>query len=270
MADFITNKNVGFIGCGNMGSAIIKALSASYPNQSFYLFDKDLNKSQALAQDSGKCVEAVSTLADLLALSQTLFIGVKPKDLDDLLLSVKPFNNQESKLWISMVVGRSLDSIQADLPSNHSLIRIMPNTPVAIGEGFISYCYQADGLKKQSIDDFTQFMAPLGKLQYVEENLFDIASAIAGSAPAFIYQLIEAMGDAGVYHGLSRKQAIEMSAKTVVGAGQMVLKSHKHPAELKDAVTSPNGTTIAGIRSLEASGFRSAIFEAILATIERT
>ncbi|MGF3195801.1 pyrroline-5-carboxylate reductase [Facklamia sp. P13055] len=270
MTDFTTFKAIGCIGCGNMGSAIIKSLSTNFSNLDFYLYDKDNYKSQSLAKDCGESVEAVNSLEKLLASAQIFFIGVKPKDLNILLDSLNSIELLDSKLWISMVVGRSLSSIQKLLPQGHHLIRIMPNTPVAIGQGYVSYCYQKENFNDQVINEFKNLLQPLGHLQLIEESLFDVASAIAGSGPAFIYQLIEAISDAGVYYGLNRQQAIDMAAKTVAGAGQMVLESHQHPAQLKDAVTSPKGTTIAGVRSLEANGFRSAIFEAVSATVERT
>ncbi|MCR8968827.1 pyrroline-5-carboxylate reductase [Facklamia sp. 7083-14-GEN3] len=270
MTDFTIFKAIGFIGCGNMGSAIIKTLSAAFPDLPIYLYDIDKNKSQNLAESCGNSVEAVNSLEELLNAAQSLFIGVKPKDLNTLLDSINSIESIDYKLWISMVVGRTLNSIQQLLPQGDHLIRIMPNTPVAIGQGYVSYCYQEETFKGQTINEFKNLLQPLGHLQLIEESLFDVASAIAGSGPAFVYQLIEAISDAGVYYGLNRQLAINMAAKTVAGAGQMVLESQEHPAQLKDAVTSPKGTTIAGVRSLEASNFRSAIIEAVSATIERT
>lgn len=256
-------KSVGMIGLGNMGSAIAKAIYKGNPDLNFNLMDRNIDRTQKLADDLNGQVFKLDQLKELIDESQVIIIGIKPKDISALMMSLKPYlSEKQSKLWISMAVSTPLDWLTSFTPSNHRWIRIMPNTPVEVNQGWISYCY-SDNLFEDDEDDFKELMNEAGHLKYIAEDLFDIAGAMAGSSPAFIYQLIEAMSDAGVYHGLSRQDAIEMAAQTVLGSAQMVLSSGRHPGQLKDAVTSPGGTTIRGVASLEQSGFRSAMIQAI-------
>lgn len=263
-------KAVGIIGVGNMGSAVAQAIAERYPKLELYLADGLHSKAEAMAQTlKATAVKMENIASEMLTRSSLVFVAVKPKDLEGLfrrLLADIPAEPQFT--WVSMAGGVTLERLHQMMPNNNQIIRIMPNIPVAIGRGFVSYCYDAD-IDHQLITEFETLLQAGGQICHIEENLFDAATAIAGSGPAFIYQLIEAMSDAGVYYGISRQQAIEMAAATVVGAGEMVLASGQHPGALKDAVTSPHGTTIAGVRELEAHGFRSAIIEAIAATIEK-
>lgn len=268
---FETIKAIGIIGVGNMGSAVAQAISENYPDLDLYLADGLHSKAEAMGQTlNAHAVKMENIASEMLTKSNLVFVAVKPKDLEGLfrgLLADIPAQPQFA--WVSMAVGVSLEDLHQMLPNNNQIIRIMPNTPIAIGRGFVSYCYDSD-IDHAFISDFETLMQAAGQICLIDEDLFDAATAIAGSGPAFIYQLIEAMSDAGVYYGIPRPQALEMAAATVVGAGEMVLASGQHPGVLKDAVTSPQGTTIAGIRELEAQGFRSAIIEAIAATVDRT
>ncbi|WP_201336205.1 pyrroline-5-carboxylate reductase, partial [Lactobacillus nasalidis] len=201
--------------------------------------------------------------AAIAAQSDVVFLGVKPYQVAD---SIKELgaSAENDSVWISMATGVDLATL-AELLPGHDLVRMMPNTPVAIGQGMTSYSSQSQRGK----EIFQTLMAHSGKVVEISEGLMDAATAVAGCGPAFVYQFIEALGDAGVQNGLSRAQAIEMAAQTVLGSAQMVLESGQHPAQLRDAVTSPGGSTIAGVVELEKNGFRYAAISAVNAALKR-
>ena len=148
------------------------------------------------------------------------------------------------------------------------VIRIMPNTPAAIGAGVVQYCGQA--VTVEELDDFAALIAPAGLVDPVSESLIDAASAVSGCGPAFAYLFAEALADGGVACGLPRDKAMAYAAQMLAGSARMVLESGKHPGALKDAVCSPGGTTIQGIRTLEERGFRAAAMDAVIAAYEKT
>lgn len=148
------------------------------------------------------------------------------------------------------------------------VIRIMPNTPAAIGAGVVQYCGQ--GAAEEELDSFAALIAPAGLVDPTPEELIDAASAVSGCGPAFAYLFIEALADGGVACGLPRDKAAAYAAQMLAGSARMVLESGKHPGALKDAVCSPGGTTIQGVRALEKGGFRSAAMEAVIAAYEKT
>lgn len=145
----------------------------------------------------------------------------------------------------------------------------MPNTPVAIGQGVISYALSANCHPEDS-ELFCQLLANAGQLFEISDGLIDAATGLAGCGPAFVYLFIEALADAGVQTGLPRETALKMAAKTVVGAGQMVLESQQHPGVLKDQVCSPSGSTIAGVASLEEHAFRGTVMDAVNQAYKKT
>mgnify|MGYP000819758311 CR=1 FL=1 len=148
------------------------------------------------------------------------------------------------------------------------VIRIMPNTPVSLGAGMIQYC--ADGVSDDQMFAFLGAMAPAGRLDAVPENLIDAASCVSGCGPAWVYQFIEALADGGVACGLPRAKAQEYAAQMVLGSAKLVLESGQHPGTLKDAVCSPGGSTIQGVRVLEEKGMRGAVMDAVLAAYNKT
>ena len=151
---------------------------------------------------------------------------------------------------------------------DYPVIRIMPNTPAAIGQGVVQVCGR--GVSRAQLDACKAILAPAGLVDEIDEKLIDAASCVSGCGPAFAYLFIEALADGGVACGLPREQALRYAAQMVAGSAEMVLQSGRHPGQLKDAVCSPGGTTIQGVRALEANGFRSAAMEAVLAAYEKT
>ncbi|MBM6900648.1 pyrroline-5-carboxylate reductase, partial [Gemmiger formicilis] len=169
---------------------------------------------------------------------------------------------------VSMAAGLSMHQIRQMAGSGYPIIRMMPNTPVALGDGMIQYCH--DDVEPEQLNEWLSAMAPAGQLDEVPENLIDAASAVSGCGPAWVYQFIEALADGGVAAGLPRAKAQEYAAQTVLGSARMVLESGQHPGALKDAVCSPGGSTIQGVRLLEQRAFRGAVTDAVLAAYEKT
>ena len=168
----------------------------------------------------------------------------------------------------TMAAGLPVARIQEMAGGDYPVIRIMPNTPASVGEGMIQYC--SSNVTAEEEEAFLKIMAPAGRLDAVPESLIDAASCVSGCGPAWVYQFIEALADGGVACGLPRAKAQEYAAQMLLGSARMVLETGKHPGELKDAVCSPGGSTIQGVRLLEERAFRGAVTDAVLAAFEKT
>ncbi len=252
----------GFIGCGNMGGAIARALSRTTTD--IALSDRS-GKAKALAAELSLTYTDNQTIA---ATCDCIFLGVKPHMMKDMLLPLQEVLTQRKPLLVTMAAGLEIRQIEAFAGSPMPVIRIMPNTPTALGKGMIQYCPNAlvseDALKNWLTD-----MVPCGHLDPLEERLIDAASALSGCGPAYMYMFIEALADGAVACGIPRAKAMEYAAATMSGAAEMVLRTGQHPGALKDAVCSPGGSTIAGVRALEQHGFRAAAMDAVIAACNR-
>lgn len=252
----------GFIGCGNMGSAIAKALARSTTD--FAITDRS-GRAIALAADI-PC--GYLSAAEIVENCGSIFLGVKPHMMREVLEPLQSLLGEKKPLLITMAAGLTMNQITEFAGCDLPVIRIMPNTPVAIGKGVIQYCANAL-VTAEMLKEFLFDMRFCGMLDLLEERLIDAGSAVSGSGPAYVYLFIEALADGAVACGIPRSKAVEYAAATVVGAGELVLASGQHPGQLKDAVCSPGGSTIAGIRALENHGFRAAAMEAVIATWQR-
>ena len=252
----------GFIGCGNMGGAIAKALALTTTD--FAITDRS-GKAIALAAEIPCGYQSAEELAQQC---DRIFLGVKPHMMKDVLAPLQPILKERKPLLITMAAGLTMAQIAEFAGCEIPVIRIMPNTPVAIGKGVIQYCAN-DLVSPEELKDFLLDLRHAGVLDPLEERLIDAGSAISGSGPAYVYMFIEALADGAVACGIPRAKALEYAAATVIGAGEMVLATGQHPGALKDAVCSPGGSTIAGVRALENHGFRAAAMEAVIATCNR-
>lgn len=252
----------GFIGCGNMGSAIAKALAKATTD--FAITDRS-GRAIALAADIPCGYLSAMEIAEQC---DRIFLGVKPYVMQDVLKPLQPILQEKKPLLITMAAGLTTAQIAEFAGGEIPVIRIMPNTPVSIGKGLTQYCVN-DLVDKELLKDFLYDMRFSGKMDALEEKLIDAGSAVSGSGPAFVYMFIEALADGAVSCGIPRAKALEYAAATVIGAGELVLASGQHPGALKDAVCSPMGSTISGIRALENHGFRAAAMEAVIATYNR-
>ena len=252
----------GFIGCGNMGGAIAKALSKSTTD--IAVADRS-GKAKSLAAEYGI---SYSDNGSIAANCDRIFLGVKPHMMKDCLAKLQDTLQQRKPLLITMAAGLEIRQIEEFVGTRVPVIRIMPNTPTAIGKGVIQYCCN-DLVEESVLADWLADMTPCGLLDNLEERLIDAASAISGSGPAYMYAFLEALADGAVACGIPRAKAYEYAAMTMVGSAEMFLETKLHPGALKDAVCSPGGSTIAGLRAMEANGFRSAAMEGVIATYLR-
>ncbi|MBK0347436.1 pyrroline-5-carboxylate reductase [Aerococcaceae bacterium zg-ZJ1578] len=257
---------VGFIGVGNMGSALCKSIALN-DDIELFISNYSLEKAERLLTQLHHPDAYLMDNAQIVAQSDFVFIGLKPNlILDELARLTKVANPNIT--WVSMAAG--IDLMQLTKAANQqAVIRIMPNTPVEIGFGMTTYAAN-DYVTQSNMNAFKQLMIPTGTIIELPEIQIDAATAIAGCGPAFVYQMIEALSDAGVKIGLPRALAQRLATQTLIGSAQMVEQTAQHPGALKDAVTSPGGSTIAGVTALEANGFRHATIEAVVKAFERT
>jgi len=252
----------GFIGCGNMGGAIARALSKA-TNQ--IMLSDPSDKAKEMANQIG------ATYADNLTVVQQcdrVFLAVKPQMLADVLAPLQAAFQEKKPLLITMAAGMQIEKVEAMAGTSLPVIRIMPNTPVAVGSGMIQYCCNAL-VSEQDLTDFLTDMRFAGKLDQLDEKLIDAASAVSGCGPAYMYMFIEALADGAVACGVPRAKALEYAAATMIGAGEMVLQTGTHPGALKDAVCSPGGSTIAGVNVLEQNKFRGTVMDCVRAAYNR-
>ncbi len=252
----------GFIGCGNMGGAIARAL-------------RKTTDQIAVSDRSGRVATLASELGiaywDNAAIAENcdvIFLGVKPHMMEGMLLPLQPILARRKPLLVTMAAGLNMEKIELFAGTRLPVIRIMPNTPTAIGKGVVEYC-RNDLVSDGALQSWLKDMAPCGLLDGLDESLMDAASALTGSGPAYMYVFLEALADGAVACGIPRAKAMDYAAMTMIGAAEMYLSSHAHPGTLKDAVCSPGGSTIAGIRELERHGFRSAAMDCVIATYQR-
>lgn len=257
---------IGFIGTGNMGGALASAAAKSGEAQ-VLLANRTRAKAEALAARIGAAVSGNERIAEE---ADHIFLGVKPQMMADMLTGIAPALKERGSapVLVSMAAGVTIARIQELAGGDYPVIRIMPNMPAAVGEGVIFYAC-SENCEKAQLEAFLRYMQPAGRLFPLEEKLQDAGSAVAGCGPAFAAMFLEAMADGGVACGLPRAAAMELAAQMTFGAAKLALASGQHPGQLKDAVCSPGGTTIQGVRALEAGGFRSAVIEAVIAAYEK-
>lgn len=266
---------IGCIGCGMMGGALIKAVAQKVGGNKILLSDADVEKAKLLASEIG--AEFSSSNEQIIEKCTHIIIAVKPAFFSSLLEQIKSSYNklisESSKklpVIISIMAGFSIEKIekmsnQAGIASGlQNIIRLMPNLPATVNEGMIALCTKekfSDEFK-QEVEFVKDILSEAGKVEQVSEKLMDAVTAVSGSGPAYAFMFIEALADAAVSFGMPRNQAYIYAAQTLKGSSQMVLESKQHPAQLKDAVCSPAGTTIDAVASLEENGFRNAIIKA--------
>jgi pyrroline-5-carboxylate reductase len=255
---------VGFIGCGTMGSTILRALCTILNPKQISVSSKHFEHAQNLAAETG-CT-AVKTNSEVAAQADYLFLAVKPAVVPEVLSEIARIENKP--VIISMAAGITLASLKTAGMAN-ACIRIMPNMPAKVGEAMTALC--ADPMvRAEECALVTRLLAPTGRIEQVDEKLMDCVTAVSGSGPAYVFMFIEALADAAVRFGMPRKQAYIYAAQTVKGSAAMVLEDSRCPAELKDAVCSPAGTTIEGVAALERTGFRNSVIEAVSAACTRS
>ena len=257
-------ESIGFIGCGNMGSALAQACAG---RGELYFANRSPEKALALAARLGGAACDNKIVAHNCSL---IFLGVKPQMMAGMLEPLRPIlaERKDRFVLVSMAAALTTELIQKLAGGNYPVIRIMPNTPVAVGAGVIQVCSR--DCTDEEVDGFCALMEKAGLLDRIDEHLIDAAASVSGCGPAFLCLVLEAMADGGVACGLPRAKALRYAAQTLLGTGKLALESGDHPGVLKDKVCSPGGTTIQGVRALENSAARAAFTEAVLAAYEKT
>lgn len=251
----------GFIGTGNMGGALAQAVCRVIPPEEVLLCNRTEEKALRLARALG----CHTGTAEAAARCRYVFLGVKPQGMAELLAGLRPVleENREVVL-VSMAAGISMTQLCQLAGREVPVMRLMPNTPVACGQGVVLWCGNAL-LSAEDRAALTSSLAGAGLVEELREELMDAGSALCGCSPAFTDLYLESLADGAVACGIPHAQALRLAAAAVQGAAALALESGEHPAVLKNRVCSPAGSTIQGVRTLEARGFRSAVFEALLA-----
>lgn len=251
-----------------MGGAMAAAAKAAVGGERVLLVDRDEQTTQCLAERLGVTPSSYEQIA---AECRLIFVGVKPHLVSPVLRRLAPMlkARADAPVVVSIAAGVTLSAMCAELDERIPVIRMMQNTPVAVGEGVLVYACSPN-VSEGDVAALGEAMACAGRLDAIEESKIDAATAVMGCGPAFVYEFIEAMADGGVACGLTREQAQLYAAQTLLGASQMVLQTGKHPAALKDAVCSPGGSTIVGVHALEKAGMRGAVMNAVVASYEKT
>ena len=252
----------GFIGAGNMGGALLSAVANQIGGENTAVFDINENQRQTISQKTGA---SILPLEQLVSECKFIFLGVKPNVIKDVCLQIRDISGKDNT-FISMAAGIDIASVSCALNSD-KIIRIMPNTPVGVGEGLILYCTSE---KVKNEQEFLDIIKGCGTVDKIDEKFIDAAAALSGCGPAFVYMFIEALADGAVSCGLTRAKAQLYAEQTVLGAAKLALQSKKHPGILKDEVCSPGGTTIEGVLTLEQSAFRHAVSSAVTAAFNKT
>ncbi|MEZ5276189.1 MAG: pyrroline-5-carboxylate reductase [Opitutaceae bacterium] len=256
-----------FIGAGRLGSAMIEALiqkGACQPGEIGCISEPD-DTARQTAEKLG--VHHVRSIRDLVSGADTIVLAVKPQQLNTLDPSIG--ESSRGKLVISVVAGTRLARLETIFPQTRNIVRTMPNTPARIGAGMTAYCcqhpLQADDLKKVS-----DLLSAMGKFIAVDESQLDAVTAVSGSGPAYVFEFVAALRNAGVEAGLDPDTSYQLALETVLGSARLLARLKMDPEALRDEVTSPKGTTLAALQVMEKAGFRSLIRSAVLAARNRS
>lgn len=259
---------IGFIGLGNMAKAIIGGMLKEGMIEAKDIIGSAKTEATLNGMAEEYDINVTKSNAEVASVADVLILAVKPQFFEEVISGIKDVTRDET-LIISIAAGKSIAWIEEAFGKPIKLVRCMPNTPALVGEGCTGVCVNSRVSQKEQ-DYSVKLMESFGKASIIPERLIDAVGAVSGSSPAFVFMFIEAMADAGVAAGMTRKQAYEFAAQAVCGSAKLMLESGKHPGELKDMVCSPGGTTIQGVRVLEEKGMRGAVMDALAACIEKS
>lgn len=259
---------IGFIGLGNMATAIIGGILKKGLVEAQDICGADKASVMCEKAKESFAMEICADNPAVAAKADVLFLAVKPIFLPEVLEEISG-SLREGTVIISIVAGKTIAFMEEYLGNNKKIVRCMPNTPALVGEGCTGVCTN-ENVTKEELAKALELLGSFGIAKQVPERLMDTVVGVSGSSPAYVFMFIEAMADAAVLAGMPRQQAYEFAAQSVLGSAKMVLETGMHPAQLKDMVCSPGGTTIEAVKVLEEMGFRAAVMDAMEACIEKS
>ena len=252
-------SNIGFIGAGNMGYAMLKGALSSISPENVGVTDRSFDKAESIAQETG--VRHFESNADCVKNCKYVVFSIKPQVYENVVDEIRRFVD-DSKIIISLAPNVSIEMLNGMFGKNVRVVRLMPNTPALVGEGMTGYCYDDALFNEEEKTFLADLFNSFGKAVKVSEKIMSAVVCASGSSPAYVFMFIEALADSVVKYGMSRDDAYTFVAQTVLGSAKMVLESGEHPGVLKDRVCSPGGTTIRAVEKLEECGLRNALFKA--------
>jgi pyrroline-5-carboxylate reductase len=264
----LKNKQVGILGTGNMGEALIHGLLYGHLCRPDQIFCSDVRPERLKVVREKYGVKTTSHNTEVVKQSEIIILSVKPQIMKQVVDEIAKYLDL-SKLIISIAAGVPLDAIEACARKDLKLIRVMSNICVSVREGVSAIAGGKHALKEDLMMAKTIFDS-VGKSLFIEEDLLDAVTGLSGSGPAYIFLIIDALADAGVKVGLSRDDALILAPQTVLGAAKMLIETGEHPGKLKDMVTSPGGTAIAGLHTLEEGGLRTTLINAVEVATQRS
>ena len=252
-------SNIGFIGAGNMGYAMLKGALSSISPENVGVTDRSFDKAESIAQETG--VRHFESNADCVKNCKYVVFSIKPQVYENVVDEIRKYVD-DSKIIISLAPNVSIEMLNGMFGKNVRVVRLMPNTPALVGEGMTGYCYDDAFFNEEEKTFLADLFNSFGKAVKVSEKIMSAVVCASGSSPAYVFMFIEALADSVVKYGMSRDDAYTFVAQTVLGSAKMVLESGEHPGVLKDRVCSPGGTTIRAVEKLEECGLRNALFKA--------
>jgi pyrroline-5-carboxylate reductase len=264
----LRNKQIGFVGVGNMGEALIHGLLHGHLCRPDQILCSDTRPERLKAIREKYEVKGTSHNTEVVKQSDLIIIAVKPQIMKNVVEEIAKYLNL-SKLIISIAAGVPLEAIESCAKKELKLIRVMPNICVSVREGVSAIAGGRHALKEDLMTAKTIFDS-VGKSLFIEEDLLDAVTGLSGSGPAYIFLIIDALADAGVKVGLSRDDALILASQTLLGAAKMLIETGEHPGKLKDMVTTPGGTAIAGLHTLEEGGLRTTLMNTVEVATQRS
>lgn len=259
---------LGFIGCGNMASAIMGGIISNGLMDANEIIGADVFAPSKEKAKKTLGIQIAESNKEVVEKADSFVLSIKPQFYEEVINEIKDYVKEE-QLIITLAPGKTVAWLEKKFGKSVKLIRTMPNTPAMVQEGMTAVCPNAN-VTEEELEYVLSILRSFGDAEVVPEKLIDAVVAVSGSSPAYVFMMIEAMADAAVAEGMPRNQAYKFAAKAVMGSAKMVLETGKHPGELKDMVCSPGGTTIEAVKVLEETGFRGSLMQAMETCAEKS
>ena len=259
---------LGFIGCGNMASAIMNGIISNGLLQANEIIGADVFAPSKEKAKETLGIQIAENNIEVVQKADAFVLSIKPQFYAQVIAEIKDYV-KENQIIITLAPGKTLAWLEEQFGKPVKVVRTMPNTPAMVQEGMTAAC-ASTSVTTEELAYVCDILKAFGDVEVVPEKLMDAVVAVSGSSPAYVFMMIEAMADAAVAEGMSRNQAYKFAAKAVMGSAKMVLETGKHPGELKDMVCSPGGTTIEAVKVLEETGFKGALMQAMEVCAEKS